>query len=146
MNPALPPDVLFHPGPRLMVYRPRGILSESRVNAILAFLDKEEDEAESPFNRFTDLSKLDAIDLDVNAMIRISTYRRISYGKHPPVKSAFYVTTESAAELVKVHFLLTSQSPLKVKLFKELKAAAEWLDVSPKLLELDAPPKGTGAG
>jgi hypothetical protein len=115
------------------------------VNVILAFLDQEEDEAESPFNRFTDLSRLDAIDLDVNTMIRISTYRRITYGKYPPVKSAFYVTTEGAAELVKIHFLLTSHSPLKVKLFREVKAAAEWLDVSPELLRLDAPPKDTGA-
>lgn len=122
-----------------MVYRPRGILSENRVNAIVAFLDEEEKEAESPFNRFTDLSELEAIDLDVNAMIRISTYRRISYGNSARVKSAFYVTTESAAELVKVHFLLTNQSPIKVRLFREIAPAAEWLEVPRELLAAEAP-------
>lgn len=135
MKPTVPPDIQFHPGPRLMVYRPRGILSESRVNAIVAFLEKEEDEAESPFNRFTNLSKLDALDLDVNAIIRISVHRRHAYEKYPPVKSAFYVTTESAAELVQVHFLLTNHSPLKVRMFRELQIAAKWLDVSRELLE-----------
>ena len=137
MKHALPPDILFHPETRLLVYRPRGILSEHRVNSIIAFLEKEEDEAESPFNRFTDLSKLDALQLDVNAMIRISLYRRLAYGNYPPVKSAFYVTDEMTASIIKVHVLLTNHSPIKAKMFDNLDSAAKWLEVSQQILELD---------
>jgi len=123
-----------------MIYRPRGTLSEHRVNGIIAFLEKEEDEAEKPFNRFTDLSKLEALDLDVNAMIRISLYRRLAYGNHPAIKSAFYVTTDSAADLLKVHVLLTNHSPIKVRMFGELEPAAKWLEVPPDILKSEAQP------
>ena len=95
-----------------MIYRPRGILTEDRVDAIVAFLEKAEDTAVRPFNRFTDLSKLDALDLDFKTMIRVSLHRRLIYSKHPPVKSAFYVTSPAAARVVKVHVILTDHSPL----------------------------------
>ena len=138
MKRALPPEVLFHSGERLMVYRPRGVLSEYRVNRIITFLEKEEAEADRPFNRFTDLSKVDALDLDVNAMIRISLHRRLAYGNNPPIKSAFYVTSKDAASLVKVHVLLTSHSPIKANMFDKLTAAAQWLGVTPKILESES--------
>src|SRR3954462_1684588 len=135
MNPPMPLDIVFHSEPRLMVYRPRGTLSEYRINSLIEFLEKEEDAAEKPFNRFTDLSQVAALDLDVNAMIRISLYRRLAYGNYPPVKSAFYVTTKSAAELVKVHVLLTNHSSIRARMFDKLDIAAKWLEVSPEILE-----------
>jgi hypothetical protein len=138
MQQSLPPDVLFHSAARLLVYRPRGILNEHRINVIIAFLEKEEDAAHTPFNRFTDLSKLDALDLDVNAMIRISLYRRIAYGKYPAVKSAFFVTSPDTVRLLKVHVLLTEHSPIKVRMFGEMQNAAKWLEVAPELLERES--------
>ncbi|MFL6590652.1 MAG: hypothetical protein ACJ8M4_10830 [Chthoniobacterales bacterium] len=134
----MPLDIVFHSEPRLMVYRPRGTLSEYRINSLIEFLEKEEDAAEKPFNRFTDLSQVAALDLDVNAMIRISLYRRLAYGNYPPIKSAFYVTSDGAADLLKVHVLLTNHSPLKVKMFDKLEFAANWLEVSPEILESDS--------
>ena len=138
MQQSLPRDILFHSGARLLVYRPRGILNEHRINAIIAFLEKEEDAADIPFNRFTDLSKLDALDLDVNAMIRISLYRRLAYGKYPPVKSAFFVTSPDTVRLLKVHVLLTDNSPIKARMFGEMENVAKWLEVAPELLEREA--------
>lgn len=135
MNPDLPPGVEFRSEPRLFVYRPVGALSEHRVNGVIAFLEKEEDEAEAPFNRFTDLSKVDTLNLDVNAMIRISLYRRLAYANYPAIKSAFYVTSNAAAELVKIHVLLTNHSPIKARMFFDLGDAARWLEVSQELLE-----------
>jgi hypothetical protein len=121
-----------------MVYRPRGVLSERRVNAIVAFLEKEEDEAEKPFDRFTDLSRVDALTLDVNAMIRISLYRRLAYGNNPPVKSAFYVTSNEAASLIKVHVLLTNHSSIKARMFETVEDCGKWLGVSPEILESES--------
>ena len=137
MKMKLPPDTIFHHDVRLMVFRPRGIITEEWVNRAIELLEKEEDRAEKPFNRFSDLSKADAIDLDFKFMFRVSLHRRLVYAGHAPVKSAFYVTSEAAARIVKIHALVTDHSPLKVKMFEDLAAAAKWLGVSLETLELD---------
>ncbi len=111
---------------------------------IVAFLEKTEDKAVRPFNRFTDLSKLDALDLDFKTMIRVSLHRRLIYSKHSPVKSAFYVTSPAAARVVKVHAILADHSPLKVKMFTELPPAAKWLDVSLNTLKSEGTPHNGG--
>ena len=127
-----------------MVFRPRGILTEGRLDAIVEFLEKTEDKANAPFDRFTDLSKLDALDIDFKTMIRISLHRRLTYAQYPPVKSAFYVTSPAAARVVKVHAILTDHSPLVCKMFRELDAAARWLDVPRITLESYARPHNGG--
>ena len=114
------------------------------MQAVVEFLEKAEDKAVAPFHRFTDLSKLDALDIDFKSMIRISLHRRLSYAQHPPVKSAFYVTSPAAARVVKVHVILTDHSPLKCKMFRELAAAARWLDVPMSTLESLAKPHNGG--
>jgi hypothetical protein len=45
------------------------------------------------------------------------------------LKSAFYVTHGQAAYPVRIHVLMTDQSPLKVEMFEECEAAAKWLGV-----------------
>jgi hypothetical protein len=133
MNP--PPNVVFHEELRLMVYRPRGILNEQGVAAIVEFLEKEEDRAETPFNRFTDNSKLDAVDLNFECVFRIALHRRLFYAQRPPVKSAFYVNSPAIARIVKMHALLTNHSPLQVKMFEDFASAAKWLGFSVETLE-----------
>jgi hypothetical protein len=56
------------------------------------------------------------------------------------------VTSKTAADLVKVHLRLTAHSPIKVRMFEELEAAARWLDVSRKLLEFDRTPNSGRTG
>jgi hypothetical protein len=118
-----------------MVYRPRGILTEDRIQEIVEMLNEHEATADKPFNRFTDLSKLDALDVDFKTMIRVSLHRRLTYAQYPAAKSAFYVTSPAAARVVKVHVLLTDHSPLKTKMFEQLESAAKWLGVSMHTLE-----------
>jgi hypothetical protein len=132
----LPPNVLFHHDLRLMVWRPRGILQEKHVNRIIEFLEKEEDRTERPFNRFIDNSKLDAVNLDFSFVFRVSLHRRLSYARRPPVKSAFYVTSEAVERLVNIHILMTDHSPLQCAMFKTLSEAAKWLDVTTDDLEM----------
>ncbi|MGH7937881.1 MAG: hypothetical protein ACRD5Z_11530 [Bryobacteraceae bacterium] len=136
MKTRLPPNVYFHPDIRLMIFRHRGILDEERVNTIVAYIEKEEDLAEKPFNRFADLSKLDAIDLDFQFLFRICLHRRLVYAHHPPVKSAFYVTSSAAVRVVRIHALMTDHSPLKVAMFEDLAQAAKWLGVPKERLEV----------
>ena len=132
----LPRDVLFDHDLHLMVFRPRGTLNEKVVDEIVAFLEQAEERAHTPFNRYSDLSKLEAIELNFDYVVRISLHRRLTYMKYPPVKSAFYVTSEGAAHVVDIHALMTDHSPLQVAIFEEVEAAAEWLDLAPEDLQI----------
>ena len=84
----LPPDVEYVEDANLFIWRPRGVLSEALVNNIIVFVREQEETLDRSFNRFTDLSALDAVDLNFDYVFHIALYRRLSYagGK---VKSAF---------------------------------------------------------
>ena len=117
-----------------MIFRPRGILDQKTVLSIVRFLDREEDLSKHAFNRFTDTSKLDALDLDERFVYRIALHRRRIYMGRPPVKSAFYVTSAAARHYVQIHGVVTDYSPLRVKLFRQLDEAADWLQVPRSIL------------
>lgn len=121
-----------------MVFRPRRILDQKTVVRVVRFLDREEDLVAQPFNRFTDTSKLDALDLDERFVYRIALHRRRIYMGRPPVKSAFYVTNAAARRYVQIHSVVTAHSPLRVKVFPNLNEVAEWLAVPRQRLEPEA--------
>ena len=129
--------VSFHPDLNLMVWQPRGILDELHVEQLIRLLEQAEGEAERPFNRYTDLSTLEAVELTFDYVFRVSLYRRVIYGERPIVKSAFYVVDRATAELAITHAVVTLDSPLRVKVFLHKSAAAKWLDVSDADLKLD---------
>jgi hypothetical protein len=133
----LPSDLRFHSDIRLMVFRPHGILDEKRINEVVRFVEDEEAHMDRPFNRFTDLTQLDAIDLEFESLFRIALHRRLAYSQYPPAKSAFFVANKAAARIVKVPVLLTDHSPLQVKMFWDLAEAGTWLDVPKERLESD---------
>lgn len=125
----LPADVLFRKKLSLFVWKPHGILDETVVKEIIAFVDAVEAKSNTPFSRFADLSALDAVDLNFKFVFHIALHRRLVYASQPPTKSAFYVTRPATTHYVKLHAMLTDYSPLHVALFTERAAAAEWLDV-----------------
>lgn len=129
--------VSFHPDLHLLVWEPRGVVDEPHVERLIATLEEVEDNAERPFNRFTDLSKLDAVDLSFDYVFRMSLYRRVVYGERSIVKSAFLIVDRSTAQVALTHATVTAGSPLQVKLFLQKKAAAKWLGVSERDLALD---------
>jgi len=120
-----------------MVFRPRGVLSEKRTRTLVKMLDDEEKKAAKPFNRFTDLSQLFAVNMDIEAFLSVSLHRQATYATRAPAKSAFYVTTEAVVRLAKVHSLVMESSYLSVKVFDSLGKAARWLRVPKEMLALD---------
>lgn len=132
----LPAHVLFRKELSLILWRPRGILDEARVNEVIAFIDTAEKRASQPFNRFTDLSALDMVDLNFKFVFNIALHRRIISAPNPPVKSAFYVTSPATAHYAKLHAMLTDYSPLDVSLFTDRAAAAKWLGVPDEVLAM----------
>ncbi len=112
----LPPDVECVEAASLFIWRPRGVLNEGLVNNMVVFVREQEESFGRPFNRFTDLSALDAVHLNFDYVFRIALYRRLSYAGDK-VKSAFYVSSWSAEHYAKLR-----------------EAAAKWLGVPVGLL------------
>ena len=99
------------------------------INEIVAFIEAVEKRNREPLNRFSDLSALDAVDLDFDFVFHVALGRRLSAAPRPAVKSAFYVASPASTHYVKRHTMLTDYSPLHVALFTDRAAAAKWLGV-----------------
>jgi hypothetical protein len=125
----LPAHVLFRKDLSLILWKPRGVLDQSTVNEIVAFIETVEKRNKQRLNRFADLSALDAVDLNFKFVFHVALGRRLSAAPRPPVKSAFYVTSPDTTHYVKLHAMLTDYSPLHVALFTDRAAAAKWLGV-----------------
>jgi hypothetical protein len=131
----LPVGISFNEELRLMVFRPLGIFDAKKVAEVVNFLEHVEDRHNQPFNRFTDTSKMNTVELDEPFIYRIALHRRRFYEARPPVKSAFYVTNSAASPYIRIHAVVTEHSPLKVKIFRKLDYAVEWLGVPRGVLE-----------
>jgi hypothetical protein len=125
----LPAHVLFRKDLSLLVWKPRGVMDESTVNEMVAFIEAVEKRNSKPLNRFSDVSALDAVDLNFNFVFHVALGRRLSAKRRPAVKSAFYVTSSDTVHYAKLHAMLTDYSPLHVALFTDRAAAAKWLGV-----------------
>src|SRR6201989_1478930 len=121
-----PPDILFHHDLRLMVWRPCGVVNEKAINKILEFMGKNETASDKPFNRFTDASLVESVDLNFRYVFHISLFRRLSYVGWP-VKSAILVSREDFLHYSKLHQILTQGSSIQVRIFRERADAAKWL-------------------
>jgi len=132
----LPAHVLFRKDHSLILWKPHGILDEATVNEIVVFIGTAEARSSKPFNRFSDLSALDAVDLNFRFVFDVALHRRLTYAPNPPIKSAFYVTSPATVHYTKLHKMLTDHSPLDVSLFTDLAAAAKWLGVPGEALTM----------
>ena len=131
-----PASVQFNEDLHLFIWKPRGILDEASVNKVLVDLVRYECRASQPFNRFSDLSELQAFHLTFNYVFHVALHRRLAFAGREPVKSVFYVTRPEAAQLVKFHAIITDHSPLKVEVFEDRVEAARSLGVSVETLEM----------
>ena len=131
----LPVHVLFRKDLSLMMWKPHGVLDEAIVNQMVAFIGTAEARSSKPFNRFIDLSALDAVDLNFKFVFDVALHRRLTFTGQAPVKSAFYVTSPTTVHYTKLHKLLTDHSPLTVHLFADRAEAAKWLGVPVKALD-----------
>jgi hypothetical protein len=122
-------DVEFLEDIRLLVYRPRGVIDETAVKEIVSILENLEAKLQRPFNRFSDTLVANEVELNFKYVIQVSLCRRLSYAGHPPVKSAILATDSTMIHYARLHALLTQGSPINVRVFKERREAAEWLNV-----------------
>src|SRR5215831_18759895 len=123
------PDLEFHEDAHLLIYRPRGLMSEESVNQIVSVIGDLEAKLQEPFNRFFDTLGHDEIELNFRYVIQISLHRVISYGDRSPVKSAILATDSTIVHYCQLHAIITQDSPITVRIFQERGKAAQWLDV-----------------
>ena len=126
---TLPPDIEFHEDIRLFVYKPRGLLDETSVNRAVHILTDLEAMLKEPFNRFSDTSAIERVELNYQYVIQVSLYRVASYADRPPVKSAILVTEPTVGHYFQLHAVITQGSPINVRIFREREDAAKWLGV-----------------
>jgi hypothetical protein len=134
MKLPLPPDVEFHEDLCLLIHRPRGLLNRAAINKIISLIGELEFTLKKPFNRFLDAVAVDAADLNLEYIRRVSLYRRRFYGNRPPIKTAILASDSTIAEYGRLHASLTQGSPINVRVFQDRKEAAQWLDVPLELL------------
>jgi hypothetical protein len=127
---TLPPDIEFLEDIRLFIYKPRGSLNEASVNRAVKVLTDLEAMLKEPFNRFSDTSAIDRVELNYQYVIQVSLYRVLSYADRPPVKSAILATEATVGHYFQLHAIITEESPINVRVFRAREDAAKWLGVA----------------
>jgi hypothetical protein len=136
---TLPPDIEFHEDIRLFIYRPRGSLDEASVDRAVSVLSELEKNQKEPFNRFSDTSAIDRVELNYQYVIQVSVYRVLTYADRLPVKSAILATDSTVGHYFQLHAIITEDSPINVRMFREREDAAKWLGVPVERLLEDSP-------
>ena len=126
---TLSPDIEYHEDIRLFIYRPRGLMDEASVDRAVKVLADLETKLKEPFNRFSDTSEIDRVELNYQYVIHVSLYRVFSYGNRPPVKSAILAPDSSIGHYFQLHAIITKDSPISVRIFEERENVAKWLGV-----------------
>ena len=135
----LPPDIEFLEDIRLFIYKPRGLLDEASVSRAVNILTDLEAMLKEPFNRFSDTSAIDRVELNYQYVIQVSLYRVLTYADRPPVKSAILATEPTVGHYFQLHAIITEDSPINVRVFRAREDAAKWLGVAlERLLENSA--------
>src|ERR1041384_3558658 len=126
---SLSPDFEFHEDIRLFVYRPRGFLDEVAVARAVNAVGDLEKKLREPFNRFSDTSQIDRVDLNYRYVIHVSMYRVLSYADRPPVKSAILAVDSTIGHYFQLHAIIAKDSPISVRIFQQRDEIAKWLGV-----------------
>jgi hypothetical protein len=125
----LPPEIEFHQDIRLLIYRPRGLIDEAVLNKVVSVIEDLEASTQEPFNRFSDTSKIDEVELNFRYVIHVSLHRRLSHKGRAAVKSAILATDSTVVHYARLLALLTQGSSIHVQLFSDPEEAAQWLGV-----------------
>ena len=134
----LPPDVEFYEDIRLLVYRPRGSIDEPAINKITSVIEDLEAATQVPFNRFSDTLEAHEVELNFKYVIHVSLHRRLAHAGRAPVKSAILATEPTLVHYARLLVLLTEGSSINVRVFKDRKEAADWLNVPVERLTQNA--------
>jgi hypothetical protein len=127
-------DIYLIPRDALMVCRPKGSLDAQTAAKIVDFVELQEGESETGFNRFCDLTHL-VEHLSPREVLRLAVRRSQFNPNDIHVKSAFYATDKAGLEIARMYERLLNSPRIEVRVWSDIQAAADWLGVERKLLE-----------
>src|SRR5258708_33811853 len=108
---SLPSDVQCVDAAQLLVWRPCGILDQRKVDKIIAFVTEQENRFGKSFNRFTDISRLDSVDLTFKYVFHVALYRRPFRRRRAIIKLTFLLPNAEGSRIINMHALLHYHSP-----------------------------------
>ncbi len=129
-------DVYVIEGDALMVARPKDILDAQTAERIVEFIEIKEEQLETGFNRFCDLTCMEGIQLSDAEVLRLADRRSAFNPNDIRVKSAFLATHLLAYGVARMYEQMLHSPRIEVRIFTELASAAEWLEVKPDRLTL----------
>jgi len=127
------PEVTWSLTDQVCIYRPEGVLTSDVAARLVSWLAEMESDLVQPFNRFSDLSHLQASDIPLLDLANVAFWRRATYSG-PTVKSAFLARSPASIALANAYKGFMTGSKIQVAVFIRLEDAASWLGVSPESL------------
>jgi hypothetical protein len=132
------PYARYHEDWKLVTWHPVGILDDDQADRVVEFLESEERIGGESFDRYTDMSGLSRIQLNLDHVFTLAKRRRRGY-KGRAVRSAFYAVRLISLSIAKMYQELMQGAPIEVGVFRDRAAAAEWLGVPLGVLAAPAP-------
>jgi len=129
-------DVYVIEGDALMVARPKDTLDAQTAERIVEFIEIKEEQLETGFNRFCDLTRLEGINLSFAEVLSFAVRRGAFNPNDIHVKSAFLAANPLGHGIARMYEHMLHSPRIEVRVFGELEAAAEWLAVKPDRLTL----------
>ncbi len=130
------PGTRYYPRFKLTTWHPQGILDQALADKIIAFIESEEYIQDAPFDRYTDFSGITEIRVSFEYILETARHRRVV---RQPVKSAFFGDKPATFEVAQLYARLMGDAiMIRVQSFSDRKAAGEWLEVTPAILEPSA--------
>ena len=134
-----PPHLRFYAAHRFVAWQPFGVLDDRLLDDIVDWILVIE-KTSTPFNRFIDLSQLTTINVRIAHVFKIAEKRTEEFSGVVPVRTAIYCKELLGFGIAKLYESLMEGTLIKVRAFRDLPSAAEWLAVPSSVLTLEDEP------
>lgn len=132
------PGASYLPDHRLLLWHPQGTLDDELADRLVRFVEMQERITEEPFNRYTDLSGLTEVRMNISHVFRIAEQRRTGYDGEEPVRSAFFCDKLVGFGMARLFETLMEGGPIEVRAFRAQEEVALWLGVPLDVLQAPA--------
>jgi hypothetical protein len=134
-----PADVRHYPAHNLVTWQPQGVLDDRLLDEIGEWLCHIE-KASAPFKRFVDFSRLTTVAVRTHHVFEFARKREEQFAGVMPVKSALFSDDWVGFGIARLYESLMKETPIDARAFRDRAAAAIWLGVPEKVLELEDKP------
>ena len=131
------PRLLRHcPAHNLITWHPSGVFDDAQLDDIGLWLCAIEN-YEFPLKRFVDFSQLTSIAIRSRRMFEFARKRAEEVSSRPKVQTALFCQQWLGLAVAQLYESLMEGTQIQARAFKNLPAAAKWLDVPAEILNLD---------